>query len=168
KLGVPGRSELAMGAIASGGIRVLNPSVVGALRIREDEIEAVAAEEQAELTRQEKLYRKDRPRLDVENRTVILIDDGLATGASMRAAVEALRQEGAARIVTAVPVGSVETCADFKAVADEAICARTPEPFHSVGQWYADFSQTSDEEVERLLAEAAAREETIHDHEPQE
>jgi len=161
KLGAPGRPELAMGAIASGGIRVLNSSVVTALGIEEEEIEAVAHDEQVELDRQERLYRRNRPRLDVKNRTAILIDDGLATGASMRAAVEALRQQGAARIVTAVPVGSVDTCADFKAVADEAICVRTPEPFYSVGQWYTDFSQTSDEEVQRLLAEAESAQQSI-------
>src|SRR5438093_341420 len=122
-----------MGAIASGGVQVLNPGVVEALKISQDEIEAVAAELQAELARQERLYRKDRPRHAVANRMVILIDDGLATGATMRTAVEALRRQGAARIVVAVPVGSGDTCADMKSLADEAICARTAEPFHAVG-----------------------------------
>jgi len=154
KLGVPGRSELAMGAIASGGVRVLIPSVIDALRIRQDEIDAVAAEEEAELARQEQLYREERPRRDVENRTVIIVDDGLATGATMRAAVEALRRQGAVRIVVAVPVGSGDTCAEMKTVADDVICVFTPEPLHAVGQWYADFSQTTDDEVQSLLADA--------------
>jgi|SRR5579872_229349 len=143
-----------MGAIASRGVRVLNSSVIRGLGIQDDEIDFVAAEEKIELDHQERLYRKDRPPLDVMNQTVILIDDGLATGATMRAAVLALHRQRAARIVVAVPVGSVETCAEMKAVADEVICAHTPEPFYAVGQWYADFSQTGDEEVERLLAEA--------------
>src|SRR5262249_46386231 len=139
KLGVPGRPELAMGAIASGGVRVLNHEVVETLGIDEDDIDGVTAEEQADLLRQEKLYRKDRSSLDLRYRTVILVDDGLATGATMRAAVEALRRQGAANIVVAVPVGSASTCADMKAVADEAHCAHTPEPFVAVGLWYSDF-----------------------------
>jgi len=154
KLGVPGHSELAMGAIASGGVRVLIPSVIEAFGIREDEIDDVAAEEQAELTRREQLYREGRPRLEVENRTVIIVDDGLATGATMRAAVEALRRQGAVRIVVAVPIGSGDTCAEMKTVADDVICVFMPEPLHAVGQWYADFSQTTDEEVQSLLADA--------------
>ena len=166
KLGVPGRSELAMGAIASGGVRVLNHEVVETLGIDEDDIDAVTAEEQARLLRQEKLYRKDRSSLGVRYRTVILVDDGLATGATMRAAVEALRRQGAAKIIVAVPVGSASTCAEMKAVADEAICARIPEPFLAVGLWYADFTQTSDEEVRALLAASEMWEEAAREHQP--
>jgi predicted phosphoribosyltransferase len=152
KLGVPGREELAMGAIASGGVRVLNDEVVRALRIPEEVIDAVAAEEQAELERRERTYRDGRPAPDVRGRTVILVDDGLATGSSMRAAVEALRLRGPARIVVAVPVGAPETCAALREIADEVVCAYEPERF---GLWYADFSQTSDEEVRQLLVRAA-------------
>jgi len=154
KLGVPGRSELAMGAIASGGVRVINPGVIRALGIEDNEIEEVAVREQWELARQEQNFRPGRPPADVERRTVILVDDGLATGATMRAAVAALRRCKAGRIIVAVPVGSADTCADMKTVADEVICARTPEPFLAVGEWYADFSQTTDEEVRYLLAAA--------------
>jgi predicted phosphoribosyltransferase len=155
KLGVPGREELAMGAIASGGVRVLNDEVVRALRIPEEVIDAVAAEEQAELERRERTYRDGRPAPDVRGRTVILVDDGLATGSSMRAAVEALRLRGPARIVVAVPVGAPETCAALREIADEVVCAYEPERFAAVGLWYADFSQTSDEEVRQLLVRAA-------------
>jgi predicted phosphoribosyltransferase len=154
KLGVPGHPELAMGAIASGGVRVVNHDVVSALRIPDEVIEAVASRELAELARREQLYRGDRPAPDVSGLTVILVDDGLATGSTMRAAIEALRQRGAARIVAAVPVGAPETCEEMNRVADEAVCARTPDPFYSVGLWYDDFSQTSDEEVRELLARA--------------
>lgn len=155
KLGLPGQEELAMGAIASGGTRVLNEEVVGTLNIPDEVIDAVAAEEQQELSRREQDYRDERPAPDVRGRTIILIDDGLATGTTMRAAVAALRQQGPARIVVAVPVGAPDTCAEFQKKADEAICARTPEPFHAVGIWYDDFAQTSDEEVRSLLARAA-------------
>src|SRR5437870_5579188 len=155
KLGVPGHEELAMGAIASGGIRVLNEDLVRALRIPAEVIDAVAAEEQQELKRRERAYRGDRPTPQVRGKTVILIDDGLATGSTMRAAVAALRQQGPARIVVAVPVGAPETCAEFQEEADESICARTPEPFYAVGLWYSDFSQTTDEEVHDLLERAA-------------
>jgi len=155
KLGVPGHEELAMGAIASGGIHVLNEDVVRALRIPGEVIDAIAAEEQQELKRRERAYRGDRPTPQVRGKTVILIDDGLATGSTMRAAVAALRQQGPARIVVAVPVGAPETCAEFQEEADESICARTPEPFHAVGLWYGDFSQTTDEEVHDLLERAA-------------
>src|SRR5438445_3876086 len=155
KLGVPGHEELAMGAIASGGVRVLNEDVVRPLRIPGDVIDAVAAEEQQELERRERAYRGDRPAPDVRGRAVILVDDGLATGSTMRAAVAALRQQRPARIVVAVPVGAAETCAEFQAEADETICARTPEPFYAVGLWYDDFSQTTDEEVHDLLERAA-------------
>jgi predicted phosphoribosyltransferase len=156
KLGVPGHEELAMGAIASGGIRVLNKDAVRALRVPSDVIEAVAAEERQELERRERSYRGDRPAPNVRGRTIILIDDGLATGSTMRAAIAALRLQRPARIVVAVPVGSPEVCAEFQDEADEAICALTPDPFYAVGVWYSDFSQTTDEEVRNLLQVAAA------------
>jgi predicted phosphoribosyltransferase len=155
KLGLPGHEELAMGAIASGGVRVLNEEVVRVLQVPDDVLETVAATEQQELERRERLYRGDRPPLDVHGKTVILVDDGLATGASMRAAVAALRQMEPARIVVAVPVGSAETCHDLGQEADEVVCASTPEPFRAVGLWYEDFSQTSDEEVRELLEREA-------------
>ena len=151
KLGVPGHEELAMGAIASGGVRVLNDDVMRILPIPERVVEAVTERETRELERREELYRGDRPPPDVHGRTAILVDDGLATGSTMRAAVKALRQLGPARIVVAVPVGAAETCLEFQQEADEAICAITPEPFYAVGHWYADFEQTSDEEVHALL-----------------
>lgn len=151
KLGLPGREELAMGAIASGGIRVLNEEVVRGLRISPHTIDAVARDEEQELARRERLYRGERPPLDVLGRVVILVDDGLATGSTMRAAVAALRQKNPKRIVVAVPVGAAETCREFAEEADEAICAKAPEDFRAVGMWYDDFSQTSDEEVHELL-----------------
>jgi putative phosphoribosyl transferase len=154
KLGLPGHEELAMGAIATGGVRVLNEDVVQTLRIRDEEIDAVAAAEQQELERRERLYRGDRPPPDVAGRTVILVDDGLATGSTMRAAVAALRQQQPARIIVAVPVGSPETCNEFQELADDVVCARTPDPFYAVGLWYGDFAQTSDEEVHALLENA--------------
>jgi len=163
KLGVPGQEELAMGAIATGGVRVLNEEVVRALGIPEEWIEVVTTEAERELTRRERLYRDDRPPLDVHDRTVILIDDGLATGSSMRAAVAALRQLGPSRTVVAVPVAARETCEEFQAEVDEVVCAATPEPFRAVGLWYDDFSQTSDEEVHDLLA-AAAGEQPVSSH----
>jgi len=152
KLGVPGYEELAMGAIATGGVRVLNDQLVGGLRIPDYIVDEVAASEQQELTRRESLYRGDRPAPDVRGRTVILVDDGLATGATMLAAVKALRQQQPARIVVAVPTASPKTCEQLKAEVDDIICAITPEPFHAVGLWYEDFSQTKDEEVRDLLA----------------
>jgi predicted phosphoribosyltransferase len=155
KLGLPGHEELAMGAIASGGVRVLNEEVVRVLQVPEDVLEAVASAEQQELERRERLYRGERPPVDVRGKTVILVDDGLATGASMRAAVAALRQMGPARLIVAVPVGSAETCQNLKEQADEVVCASTPEPFRAVGLWYEDFSQTSDEEVRELLEREA-------------
>ncbi|HWG46430.1 MAG TPA: phosphoribosyltransferase [Gemmataceae bacterium] len=155
KLGLPGHEELAMGAIASGGTRVLNEEVVSKLNIPEEVIAAVAADEQQELIRRERDYRGDRPTPDVHGRTIILVDDGLATGSTMRAAVAALRRQQPARIVVAVPVGSHETCAELEMEADEIVCARMPEPFHAVGLWYDDFTQTTDEEVRELLARAA-------------
>jgi predicted phosphoribosyltransferase len=156
KLGVPGHEELAMGAIASGGIRVLNESVVRLLGLTERDIEPVEADERRELQRREREYRADRPPLGVRDKVVILVDDGLATGSSMRAAVKALRRLGPARVVVAVPVGARETCAEFEMEADEAVCAREPEPFHAVGVWYDDFAQTTDEEVRDLLARTPA------------
>jgi predicted phosphoribosyltransferase len=154
KLGVPGYEELAMGAVATGGVRVLNDQIVAGLRIPDHVIEAVAEAEQRELARRERLYRGDRPPPDVRHRTVILVDDGLATGATMQAAIKALRALPPARIVVAVPTGSPETCEQLKAQADDVICAITPEPFHAVGLWYEDFTQTTDEEVRDLLARA--------------
>ncbi len=152
KLGVPGYEELAMGAVATGGVRVLNDQVVDRLRVPSYVIDAVAAREQQELTQRERLYRGGRPPPSVRGRTVILVDDGLATGATMHAAVKALRQQQPARIVVAVPTAATETCDELKAEADEVICAITPDPFHAVGRWYEDFSQTTDEEVRDLLA----------------
>jgi predicted phosphoribosyltransferase len=152
KLGVPGHEELAMGAIATGGVRVLNDQIVQRLRIPEYIVDAVAAREQPELRRRERLYRGGRPPPQVRGRTVILVDDGLATGATMRAAIMALRQLQPARIVVAIPTGSPETCEELKAEVDEVVCAITPDPFLAVGHWYEDFSQTTDEEVRDLLA----------------
>jgi predicted phosphoribosyltransferase len=154
KLGVPGHEELAMGAIASWGARVLNDDVVRELQISDDVIERVATYERRELERRDKSYRAGRPAPNVGGRTIVLVDDGLATGSTMRAAIAALRQRRPARIVVAVPVGSPETCAEFQDEADEAICAMTPEPFYAVGVWYQDFSQTTDEEVLDLLEAA--------------
>src|SRR5712671_4783298 len=152
KLGVPGSEELAMGAVATGGVRVLNDQLVNRLGIPDHLIDAVAVREGQELARRERLYRGGRPLLDVRDRTVILVDDGLATGATMHAAIAALRQLYPARIVVAVPTASPETCEEMRAEADDVICAVTPEPFHAVGRWYQDFSQTTDEEVGALLA----------------
>jgi predicted phosphoribosyltransferase len=157
KLGVPGHEELAMGAIASGGVRVLNRDVLDQLRIAPRWIDMVAAQEFEELTRREAAYRDGRPAPDVRGKTVILVDDGLATGASMKAAVAALRDLGPARIVVAVPVGAAETCHELGSLADEVVCAETPDPFYAVGSWYANFDQTTDEEVRELLAEAGDR-----------
>jgi len=151
KLGVPGRRELAMGAIASGGVRVLNPEVVGALRIAPDRIEAVAAREARELERREREYRGDAGPLLIGGATAVLVDDGLATGSSMRAAVAALREREAARVVAAVPVAPPATCRALAAEVDEMVCLRTPEPFQAVGRWYRDFSEVSDDEVRTLL-----------------
>jgi predicted phosphoribosyltransferase len=155
KLGVPGHEELALGAIASGGVRLLNQDVVRALRISPEIIDQVTVIELDELQRREREYRDGLPAPDVRGRTVILIDDGLATGASMRVAVAALRQRGPARIVVAVPVASPATCDEFRYEVDEVVCARTPDPFYAVGLWYEDFSQTTDEEVRDLLRRVA-------------
>ncbi len=152
KLGVPGHEELAMGAIASAGVRVLNRDVLDAINAPEEILEAVTAVEREELQRREQDYRGDRPPPDVYGRTVILIDDGLATGATMRAAVAALRQKGAAKIVVAVPVGAASTCSELAAEVDQAICLIASDTFVGVGQYYEDFSQTSDDEVRELLA----------------
>jgi putative phosphoribosyl transferase len=157
KLGVPGFEELALGAIASGGVRVLNEDVVRALPNANELIESVTTRELAELARREQIYRDGRPAPDISGRTVILVDDGLATGATMRAAVAALRQLGAAKIVVAVPVGAADTCREIEQEVDETVCAMAPEWFQAVGQFYEDFSQTSDDEVRELLARAARR-----------
>ena len=151
KLGVPGHEELAMGAIATGGVRVLNREVLEHLPLPEAEIEAVEAKEQQELRRREQLYRGARPPLDVRGKTVILVDDGLATGSTMRAAAEALRQLEPARIVAGVPVAAASTCEELQEVVDEIVCALTPDAFYAVGLWYADFSPTTDKEVCELL-----------------
>ena len=151
KLGVPSQPELAMGAIAGGGVRVLHQAVIDALRIPPDVVDAVAEREGAELARREEAYRADRPAIDVTGRTVVVVDDGVATGSTMRAAVAALRVRRAGRIVVAVPVGARETCEELAGLADEVVCARMPASFHSVGQWYDDFRQTTDEEIRALL-----------------
>ena len=154
KLGVPGFEELAVGAIASGGVRVVNPDVARLLPSADEIIETATARERVELERREQLYRDGRPPPEVRDRVVILVDDGLATGATMRAAVAALRERGAARIVVAVPVGAPDTCRELQEVVDETICAVAPEYFQAVGQFYDDFSQTTDDEVRELLARA--------------
>jgi putative phosphoribosyl transferase len=151
KLGVPGHEELAMGAIASGGVRIVSENVVEALRIPERVIATVAAAETQELERRERIYREGRLFPDVRGRTVILVDDGLATGSTMRAAAAALRSLGAARLVAAVPVAPKESCDALREVVDDVVCAMMPERFLAVGEWYEDFSQTSDEEVSELL-----------------
>ena len=155
KLGLPGHPELAMGAIASGGVRVFNGEVVNALRIPDEVIDAVSAEELIELQRREKLYRADQPPLDVEGKTVIVVDDGIATGSTMLAAVAALRQLNATRIVVAAPVVAAATFSEMERAADEVAAVMLPERFYAVGQWYKDFSQTTDNEVRELLAQAA-------------
>jgi predicted phosphoribosyltransferase len=155
KLGVPGHEELAMGAIASGGVVVLNDPVLRYQRIGRDQLERVAREEMAELVRRERLYRGDRPPPRLEGKTVILVDDGLATGASMRAAAEAVKKHNPAKVVVAVPVAAPETCQEFREEVDDVICVLTPQPFASVGLWYEDFSQTTDDEVRELLVRAA-------------
>lgn len=151
KLGTPGHHELAMGAIASGGVRVLNDEVVQWYGITSAQIDAIAKREQAELERREAMYREPGRSLDLKDRVVILVDDGLATGSTMRAAVQAVKAQQPARVIVAVPVGARETCAALRAVADEVVCARMPQPFSAVGQWYVNFDQTTDEEVRALL-----------------
>lgn len=157
KLGMPGHPEFAMGAIASGGIRVLSRDVLAYYGISDDAVDHILRIEQAELDRRERAYREHHPPADVRGKTVILVDDGLATGSTMEAAVEAVRALGPARIVVAVPVGARQTCEKFRDRADEVVCARTPEPFSAVGLWYDDFSQTPDEDVRALLAAHARK-----------
>jgi len=159
KLGVPGQEELAMGAIATGGVRVVNRDVVDALHIPPDVLDRAAEAERRELERRERSYRGDRPEPRVEGRTVILVDDGLATGSTMRAAVQALRQQRPARIVVAVPVAASATCEELRREVEDVVCFATPEPFMAVGRFYDDFSQTTDEEVHDLLASARAGDE---------
>jgi predicted phosphoribosyltransferase len=156
KLGLPGQAELAMGAIASGDVRVLNEDVLESYPVSQAAIEAVTRAERLELERRERAYRDGRPLVPIDGRIVILVDDGLATGSTMRAAVLAVRRLRPARIVVAVPVGAWQTCEALRDVADEVVCAFTPEPFRAVGLWYADFSQTTDEEVRQLLSRANA------------
>jgi putative phosphoribosyl transferase len=155
KLGVPGQEELAMGAIATGGIRTLNTPVIEEMRISAAEVEAATAREAEELERREALYRGNRPVPEISGRTVIIVDDGLATGSTMRAAVAALRRQNPAKIVVAVPTAAAETCAELANEADEVVCAVTPEPFYSVGLWYEDFTQTTDDEVTEIIRRSA-------------
>ncbi len=155
KLGVPGQEELAMGAIASGGVRILNQDIVQALGIPSSVIDQVAAREWQELRRREELYREGRPAPELAGRTVILVDDGVATGATMRAAIKAVRRQNPAKVIVAVPVSALETYYDLAREADEVVALATPEPFFGVGLWYERFDQTSDEEVRRLLRSAA-------------
>lgn len=162
KLGTPGHRELAMGAIASGGVRVLNNDVVGWYGVSPQTIDAIARDEQRELERREAAYRDGRPSAPIDGRVVILIDDGLATGSTMRAAVQAVRQRQPSRVVVAVPVGARETCDELGAIADEVVCVRMPEPFSAVGQWYLDFDQTTDDEVRELLGAHARAPTTTH------
>jgi predicted phosphoribosyltransferase len=155
KLGVPGHEELAMGAIASGGMRVLNTSVILHMGISDEVLEAATEREQLELERREALYREGRPALDPEGRIAILVDDGLATGTSMRVAIAAVRARNPARVVVAVPVGAPETCDELRAEADDVVCPLRPANLYAVGMWYQDFGQTTDEEVRALLRRQA-------------
>jgi putative phosphoribosyl transferase len=154
KLGVPGYEELAMGAIATGGIRVLNDDVVRQLNIPMDVIDAVAAEQEKELERRERLYRGDRPAPDSRGKTVIVVDDGLATGSTMKVALSALRHQQPKKLVVAVPTAPQETCESLRNIADEVVCSVTPEPFMAVGTWYRRFDQTTDDEVRDLIKRA--------------
>lgn len=157
KLGVPGHEELAMGAIASGGVLVLNEDVLATLQLSDEEVDAVAAHEQLELARRERLYRGDRPAPDLHGRTVILIDDGIATGATMRAAIDAVREQEARSIVAATPTIARETYEQMRTTVDEFVAVLIPEEFYAVGQWFLDFSQTTDDEVRALLESANSR-----------
>jgi putative phosphoribosyl transferase len=163
KLGVPGYEELAMGAVATGGVRVLNKEVIRTLAIPPEVIETVTLAEQQELARREQLYRGERPPLEVRGRILILVDDGLATGATMRAVVAALCQQHPARLIIAVPLAAVETCEALRAEVDEIICAFTPQPFYAVGQGYEDFSPTTDAEVRHLLQQSACAPSASHE-----
>lgn len=158
KLGVPGHEELAMGAIASNGVRILNEEIIQSLDLSEEAIASAAVREQQELERRERAYRGDRPPLEVSDRTVILVDDGLATGATLHAAAVAIAQQHPQQIVAAVPVSAPETCDELKVEADKIICAETPKPFYAVGLWYDQFPQTTDAEVRDLLKRSAERE----------
>ena len=153
KLGMPGHAEYAIGALASGGVQVLSDDVVSLYGVSAAAIDAVVRRERTELERREREYRRGRPMIELRNKAVILVDDGLATGASMRAAVQAVRAHQPARVVVAVPVGAPQTCEELTDIADEVVCARMPQPFSAVGLWYRDFSQTTDDEVRWLLAE---------------
>lgn len=155
KLGVPGHEELAMGAIASGGVRVRNEQVIASTGLDDELIDAVAERERAELERREAAYRDDRDPVDVAGRTVVVVDDGLATGATMRAAVVALRERAATTIVVAVPIAAAAVCAELGDVVDQVVCVRTPDPFVAIGLWYRDFAPTGDDEVRGLLGDAA-------------
>jgi predicted phosphoribosyltransferase len=158
KIVMPGYEEMAVGATASDGDMVLDEDLLERLHISKPEVQSIAEVARAEVTRREHVYRNHRPPVDVRGRTVILVDDGLATGSSMRAAVIALRRRGPARIVVAIPVASVDAVVELRTLADDVVCAATPEPFYAVGLWYDDFSQTSDEEVRALLERATSRE----------
>jgi predicted phosphoribosyltransferase len=157
KLGMPGHPEFAMGAIASGGVRVLSDDVIRWYGVTESAIDAVTRQEIAELERREREYRRGRPLTSLHDKVVVLVDDGLATGSTMRAAVRAVRAQQPARVVVAVPVGAASACAEFADITDETVCARMPEPFSAVGLWYRDFSQTTDDEVRTLLAQHEQR-----------
>jgi predicted phosphoribosyltransferase len=156
KLGVPGHEELAMGALATGNVRVVNRQLLWQAGVDEGQLERVARREAAELARRERLYRGDRPPLDLRGRAAILVDDGLATGATAQAAVRALRAYGPAEVVIAAPVGAVEACGSLRQEADRVVCAATPSPFHAVGAWYASFDPPAEEEIRRLLERRAA------------
>jgi predicted phosphoribosyltransferase len=155
KLGVPAHRELAMGAIAPGGVRIVDNNIITSYGVSQAAVERVSREELAELERRERAYRSGRESVELSGRIVLLVDDGLATGSTMKAAVQAARARGPERIVVAVPVAAPKTCRELAEIADEIVCARTPEPFAAVGQWYVDFSQTSDAEVRELLRESA-------------
>lgn len=160
KIGMPGHREFAVGAIASGGVRVLNHDIIDYYRIPGVAVDAIVREEEQELQRRERAYRAGRPPLDLRDRVVILVDDGLATGSTMKAAVQAVRASAPQRVVVAVPVGAPETCRDLATIADDVVCARMPQPFNAVGLWYRDFSETSDDEVRALLGGRAPAETT--------
>jgi predicted phosphoribosyltransferase len=163
KLGVPGNEELAMGAIATSGVRILNDEIVDELALPRHVIDAVTEKEERELRRRERLYRGAGAPLQVNGRAVILVDDGFATGSTMRAAIRALRERRPARIVAAVPVGSLHACEAMSGEADEVVCATTPQPLFGIGHWYRDFAQTSDDEVRALLAKAAGTKDHLAD-----